>query len=217
MATEQAPQPGNDNKKETRVFQIELRDLDLSVPEGAADGVKAESRTVVGYAAKFNTNSEDMGFIEIIEPGAFAEAIPNSDIRALFNHDPNIIFARANNGKGTLTVEEDSVGLRYQFDVPDTSFGNDFLVSLKRGDITQSSFSFSVKEQAWESVKLENGDYQYTRRIKKVERLYDVSPVTYPAYVDTEVAIRSLNTIKEIPPAGEPGWAEYIDALKTTL
>lgn len=179
-------QQGNlPDNAERRVFLIELRAPD-STP---SDIAPVQSRTVSGYAAKFNSNSEDMGFIEVIEPGAFAEAIPKSDIRALFNHNPDHVLARS--ASGTLQVSEDSVGLRYEFQLPDTTIGNDLLVMLQRGDVSQSSFAFSVKDQAWETKKLPSGESQYTRRIKKVERLFDVSPVTYPAYADTSVAMRS--------------------------
>lgn len=185
------PQPDG---LERRVFIIEMR-----AAESEAD---ADQRTTVsGYAALFNSPSEDMGFIEIIEPGAFTEAIPTSDIRALFNHDPNLILART--ASGTLKVEEDSIGLRYEFQIPGTTFGNDFRIMLQRGDVNQSSFAFSVKEQAWETKKLENGELQYTRRIKKVSSLYDVSPVTYPAYADTTVALRSKPTEPEQFPTEE--------------
>lgn len=170
---------------ERRVFTIEMR----AAPDGD-DGDKRS--TVTGYAALFNSPSEDMGFIEIIEPGAFSEAIATSDVRALFNHDPNLILART--ASGTLKVWEDDRGLRYEFTLPDTTFGNDFRVMLERGDVSQSSFAFSVKEQAWETKKMANGELQYTRRVKKVERLFDVSPVTYPAYAETEVALRSIPT-----------------------
>jgi HK97 family phage prohead protease len=171
---------------ERRVFSIAMRADDLSAGEGS----EQERRTVSGYAALFNSPSEDMGFIEVIEPGAFREAIPTSDIRALFNHDPNLILART--ASGTLRVMEDEKGLRYEFLIPETTFGNDFRIMLQRGDVSQSSFAFSVKEQAWETKKDEAGNIQYTRRIKKVERIWDVSPVTYPAYADTSVALRSM-------------------------
>jgi HK97 family phage prohead protease len=173
-----ATQPPKDIEK--RVFHIELR----------ADDADAERRTVTGYAAVFNSPSEDMGFVEYIEPGAFRDALKTSDVRALFNHDPNYILART--ASGTLKLEEDKKGLRYEFEAPATTFGNDFLTMLRRGDISQSSFGFTVAEQAWEEKRTPDGDTQYIRRIKKVERLYDVSPVTYPAYPDTEVALRSM-------------------------
>jgi HK97 family phage prohead protease len=199
-----------DNKvpeQEKRVFTIQMR---------ASDSGEAgdESRTVTGYAAKFNSPSEDMGFVEFIEPGAFAEALENSDVRCLFNHDPNLILART--ASGTLKLTEDEVGLRYEFDIPETTFGNDFRTMLKRGDISQSSFSFTVREQVWEEDIKPDGSYSYSRRIKKVERLYDVSPVTYPAYPDTDVALRAMPTHTDTPP-GESGWDEYIEACKVAL
>ncbi|HMU75402.1 MAG TPA: HK97 family phage prohead protease [Elusimicrobiota bacterium] len=188
------PQPEGTEK---RVFHIQFRDA-----AAPAEGDDPARRTVSGYAAVFNSPSEDIGFIEIIEPGAFRDAIAVSDVRALFNHDPNLILART--ASGTLRIQEDDKGLRYEFDIPDTTFGNDFRVMLQRGDVSQSSFSFTVKEQAWEYKKLENGDVQYTRRVKKVERLYDVSPVTYPAYPDTEVALRSLQATQKPEEQPEP-------------
>lgn len=181
---------------EKRVFTIEMR--------AAAEGEAAdERRTVSGYAAVFNSPSEDIGFIEYIEPGAFREAIGKSDVRALFNHDPNLILART--ASGTLKISEDDKGLRYEFQIPGTTFGNDFRIMLDRGDVSQSSFSFTVKEQEWETKKDTSGNTIYTRRIKKVDRLFDVSPVTYPAYPDTDVALRSLDQSKqsETPPTTE--------------
>jgi len=198
---------------EKRTFTIQLR------AAGPGDPVD-ESRNVTGYAAIFNSASEDMGFIEIIEPGAFTNAIPKSDVRALFNHDPNYILART--ASGTLQLEEDEVGLKYRFEIPNTTFGNDFKVMLERGDVNQSSFAFSVKEQSWETLKLESGEIQYTRRIKEVDWLYDVSPVTYPAYADTTVALRSMPTEgnSDTPPeepAPEPSRkTRLIEAMERT-
>lgn len=191
MEIKQAAQPKPEGL-EKRVFSMEMR--------AAADGEGDKQRTVSGYAAVFNSPSEDMGFIEYIEPGAFREAIAASDVRALFNHDPNYVLART--ASGTLTIEEDEKGLRYEFQIPGTTFGNDFAVMLSRGDVSQSSFAFTVKDEAWEKEKKADGSFAYTRRIKKVDRLYDVSAVTYPAYPDTEVALRSLQ--KALPPPAPP-------------
>jgi HK97 family phage prohead protease len=185
---------------EKRVFHIELR----------ADDADAERRTVTGYAAVFNSPSEDMGFIEYIEPGAFRDALKTSDVRALFNHDPNYILART--ASGTLRLEEDGKGLRYQFDAPATTFGNDFLTMLRRGDISQSSFGFTVGEQAWEEKRAADGSTQHIRRIKKIDRLFDVSPVTYPAYPDTEVALRAMSG-----DMGSKGSAPDVDAAVKSL
>ena len=160
--------------------------IEKRVAEIRMEATEKESRKIVGYAAVFNKDSEDLGgFVERIAPGAFTEAIGTSDVRALFNHDQNLILAR--NTSGTLELIEDETGLRYEFDAPDTTFGNDLLEMIKRGDVNQSSFGFTVKSETWE----ERNNYVY-RTINKVERLYDVSPVTFPAYPDASVAVRSM-------------------------
>ena len=149
---------------------------------------------VRGYAAKFKTRSEDLGgFIETIEPGAF-DGVLGDDVRALFNHDANLILARSRAGKGTLRLFVDETGLGYEFEAPDTQAGRDLLVSLRRGDVDQSSFAFTVAKDGDRWVE-ENG--VVTRTIKKVARLYDVSPVTYPAYTDTSVAARGLEEFRK--------------------
>ena len=182
--------------RESRLLSapIELR----AATEGAAGNI------VFGYAAKFGLRSQNLGtedyqFYEIIEPGAFDDVL-NDDVRALFNHEPEFILARSKNGAGTLTLAVDATGLTYQFEAPDTQTGRDLLVSLGRGDIDQSSFSFSVTKdgQSWVETKEGDGPTIITRTITKFSRLYDVSPVTYPAYEDTEVDCRSLEAaIKE--------------------
>lgn len=141
---------------------------------------------ISGYAAVFHAMSEDLGgFREVILPGAFDEALKASDIRALFNHDPSQIVARTKNG--TLSVWEDDKGLRYEF-TPNmkTQAGRDLVELVKRGDVDQSSFAFSMDGgiEEWD----DSGDVP-VRRIVKVGRLYDVSPVTYPAYPATEVQV----------------------------
>jgi len=160
---------------EKRLLTTEFRELD--------------GNNVEGYAALFNTLSEDLGgFKERIAPGAF-EGVENDDIRALMNHDPNLILGRTT--AGTLQVEQDEKGFRYRYSDPETTYSQDLRKSMKRGDVNQSSFAFSVKEDNWEEV-----DDVLIRTIIKFERLYDVSPVTYPAYPDTTVATRSMEMIK---------------------
>lgn len=100
------------------------------------------SRTVVGYALKFNVLSQDLGgFYEKIDSRAL-EGADFSDVVALFNHDNNLILSRT--ASNTLKLTPDSIGLRYEFEAPNTTAGNDLLESIKRGDITGSSFSFIV-------------------------------------------------------------------------
>jgi hypothetical protein len=179
---------------EKRVFQIQYRVADESNEPGEG---KEVSRTVEGYAALFDTTASIGGwFDERIEPGAFKEALKRSDIRALFNHDPNYILARTESG--TLEVKEDKKGLFYRFEAPNTNFGNDFLEMLRRGDISQSSFAFTVNKQRWEEEK-RGDEIKYTRVIEEVEQVYDVAPVTYPAYAETTVSARSKATELQKP------------------
>lgn len=187
-------------EKEIRVNQSSLQ-IRMSVK------AEEESRTIRGYAAKFETMSEPLmsrdskyKFRETIARGAFDGAVMD-DVRALFNHDNNIVLARSRNGKGTLQLGVDEVGLWYEFDAPNTTHGNDLLESVRRGDIDQSSFAFVIDDDGatWET----RGDYEadtdvtHTRTIKKIKRIYDVSPVTEPAYADTSVAVRSLEKLCE--------------------
>lgn len=148
----------------------------------------SESRSIRGYAALYGVRSEFMGFFEEIKPGAFEDAISKSDIRCLFNHDPNFILGRTPN---TLRVWADERGLGYEVDLPDTMLGDTVLSAVRRGDIRQSSFAFTVKEDDW--TEIEKG--VWLRQIISVDALYDVSPVTYPAYPDTTVASRSLSAL----------------------
>jgi len=167
-------------KIERRVFtadQCELRN---------DDGVS----TVKGHGAVFNRESEDLGgFIEVIAPGAFDDVL-DDDVRALWNHDANHILGRT--VSGTLRLSVDESGLAYEIDMPDTQLARDLAVSMERGDVTQSSFAFTVADDDWEEYP---GGYK--RTINKIGRLYDVSPVTYPAYPDADAGLRSLEKIKE--------------------
>jgi len=152
----------------------------------------SENREVVGYASVFRDSegntalSENLGgFREKIDPKAFDGVLEN-DVRALFNHDPNYILGRTTSG--TLNLSVDERGLKYNFTAPDTSYGRDLMVSLERGDVSQSSFGFIVEEDSWD----EDADGRTIRTIKKVGRLLDISPVTYPAYPDAEAGKRSF-------------------------
>ena len=153
------------------------------------DRKKGEKPKIIGHAAVFNSPTVIKGFfrdfIEEIAPGAFEESIKEDDIRGLFNHDPNLVLGR--NKAGTLDLEEDKTGLRYEIDPPETSAGNDTLISIERGDISGSSFGFNVLEQTWELS--EDDDVLDKRTLVKV-KLWDVSPVTFPAFDDTDVAVR---------------------------
>lgn len=142
---------------------------------------------IAGHAAVFNTEATIGGFFrEQIAPGAFATAIKEDDVRALFNHNADLVLGRTTSG--TLTLSEDETGLRYEVDPPDTQWARDLMVSVKRGDISQSSFGFQVVREEWTTP--ENRAELPLRTILEA-RLFDVSPVTYPAYEETSAEARS--------------------------
>ncbi len=188
--------------KTPTIQERESRFLSASVELRAADEADKPSK-VFGYAAKFdrtsgNLGSEDYQFFEVIKPGAFDDVLKD-DVRALLNHESSAILARSKGGEGSLEIGVDATGLWYEFEAPDTQVGRDLVTSLERGDIDQSSFSFQVDRdgQDWQETSEGDGPNIVTRTINKVKRLFDVSPVTYPAYPDATVALRSLEQFKE--------------------
>ena len=149
-----------------------------------------EARTITGYAAIYNSDSEDLGgFIERMAPGSFDGRLQD-DVRVLFNHDNNLVLGRTISGTATLEVDEK--GLRYTCQLPDTSYARDHIELMERGDVTQSSFAFTIEDESWE----ERADGMLIRTVKKVGQLYDVSPVTYPAYKDSTSALRTSAPIE---------------------
>ena len=170
-------------------MEKELRYIDNSEIRASQD-----SREVDGYALLFNVTSRNLGgFVERIEPQAADGVIENSDIMAVLNHDSSRgILARSRFGVGSLILSVDEKGLRYTFDAPKTALDDECLEYLRRGDITQSSFAFTVAEDSW--AKQEDGSY--IRTIKKFDRLFDVSPVFEPAYFGTDVKCRSFEDFK---------------------
>jgi uncharacterized protein len=177
-------------------MQIELRYLSTTGPDGAGLLVKEDSgkRTIQGYASVFNSLSQDIGggkreLREIIRPGAFAPLLARGvDVRGLIDHDPSKILGRTKSG--TLRLEEDSRGLRFEIDPPDTQTARDLMCSLQRGDVDGASFAFTVAPGG-ESFRSENGCY--IREIRAMGSLEDVSVVTYPVYPASEAALRSLS------------------------
>lgn len=166
--------------KERRTFSqpIELRN-------------EGEVAKIEGYAAVFDSDSEVMWgeWTERIAKGAF-DNTDMSDVRALFNHDPNFVLGRTTNN--TLTLSIDERGLKYSITPPDTQWARDLTESIRRGDISQSSFGFTIEpgETQWD-FDVEPA----VRYVKKIQRLFDVSPVTYPAYTETEVSARSRDAM----------------------
>lgn len=185
---------------------------DLERRNVALEGLRVETRAkgdkqvriIRGHAAVFGQLSEDLGgFREQIAPGAFADAIKTDDVRALWNHNPDYVLGR--NMSGTLTMTEDARGLAIEIEPPDTQWARDLLVSMDRGDVNQMSFGFSVRPNGQDWAKDDAG--QVVRTLKRV-RLFDVSPVTYPAYPQTDVAARSLQSWQDNSPEAQAAAAQ---------
>lgn len=172
---------------ERRAFpvKVEIRSDDTGPPR------------LTGYAAIFNSLSEDLGgFREKIKPGAFTNSIKTSDIRALWNHNPDYVLGR--NKAGTLTLEEDERGLRIEIIPPETIWAKDLMESIRRGDVDQMSFGFRTKKDEWDESNPKN----IIRTLIEVE-LFDVSPVTYPAYPATSIGVRTAEEIFEARAAAQ--------------
>lgn len=160
----------------------------ISNPELRVD---KESRIVEGYGVVFESQSEDLGFYETIHRGAITtDTINESDIFCRFNHDDNKILARSKNGKGSLCLEVDDRGVKYRFEAPKTALGDELLEYLERGDITASSFAFTIDPTDKGAEKWSNRNGKLYRDIYKINRLYDVAPVFQPAYEATSCSKR---------------------------
>lgn len=162
----------------------------------AADG----SEELVGYAAVFNRYSQDMGgWVEMVAPGAFAQTITQADIYGLFNHNPDAILGLNTAEPPTMRLEEDVTGLRYEVDLDSDPTAEVVRAKVKRGELRGSSFGFMTLESEWSVT-----EQDMPLRVLKSVRLFDVGPVTYPAYlatqeVNAQVALRSLADITGAP------------------
>lgn len=174
---------------------------------------------LTGYAALFNSKSKDLGgFVEEIAPGAFTRSLKdNADVKATFNHDANMILGRTKSG--TLTLEQDERGLKWRCMLdPEQRMHRDLHASVKRGDIDECSFAFTVTKdnQEWRAEQVGENDWQAVRRLVDVD-LIDVSAVTYPAYNGTSVDARCLfpdGEVVEIRSAIEGLKAQRAEAAK---
>ena len=202
--------------KELRI----LRSLPVLKREGSKN-------LIVGYAARFNEWSHDLGgFRERIAPGAFSEALKDTNILGLYNHNPDHLLGR--NGAGTMKTWEDSEGLMYEIDADvEQQFVSDLLRKLERKDLFGSSFSFRLRydDTTWEWQEEEGSEELPSRTILRVEKIYDVGPVTQPAYPTTTTGIRSPENILQefrdlhnsnMPKTGAT-WADDLQRLERLL
>ncbi|MBF1400184.1 phage major capsid protein [Prevotella histicola] len=161
--------------------------------------VNQDSRTVEGYAVVFNSQSEDLGFYETINPAAITEEVlMRSDVFCLFNHDQDKVLARSKYGTGSLQLQLDEQGLKYTFTAPNTDLGDELLEYLRRGDIDSSSFAFTVSTDEGSEVWTTGTDGRQYREILKIDELHDVSPVWNPAYSSTSVSQRTLDKLNQL-------------------
>lgn len=153
---------------------------------------EGEPTKIVGYAARFNELSSQLGFFkEKIAPGAFAAVVEENDVRALFNHNEDHVLGRTS--AGTLKLYEDEFGLRYEI-LADTeqTFVSDLLKRIERGDVRESSFGFILGDDEWNDEASPP-----VRTILSVSRLFDVGPVTFPAYPTATANVRSAREVFE--------------------
>lgn len=174
--------------------QVEVRCLAADLRIESRE--QADSRTITGYAAKFESWSEPIlgWFKEKIARSAF-EGCDLSDVIMCFNHNVDNILARTTSG--TLTLSTDDVGLRFSFDAPNTTRGNDMLELVRRGDINKCSFKFIVETDEWRYADDKNKLEYDERTIIKFAAIKDVALVVFPAYKDTEASVRHLEERKQ--------------------
>lgn len=179
-------------ERETRVFSFE------GVQVRAAEG--DQPAQIAGYAAVYDRESVDLGgFVEVIEPGFFSGVL-GGDTRSLWNHNSDMPLGRTTNG--TLLLSDDETGLHTVTTPPDTSWGRDALISIGRGDVNQMSFAFTVYAEGERWYRREDG--RVVRRLLAggCRELYDISPVTYPAYEATVVAVRTREQAAKVSGQG---------------
>ena len=166
-------------KRERRFYMVpEIRTVD------------GDSPTIAGYAAVFNKPTEIHPKLrEQVASGAFQDSIQSDDVRALWSHNPDMPLGRTQNN--TLRLFEDDIGLGFQLELPDTQIGRDAFTSIKRGDVTGMSFGFSVVADKWERGQ---GAEPHMRTLEKV-KLFEVSPVAFPAYEATKVSARDAESL----------------------
>lgn len=159
--------------------------MELEIRSGSS--LQTSQGKLTGYAAVFNKPSHDLGgFREIIKPGAFKRTLADSShVTALNNHNADQVLGRV--GSGTLRLEEDDNGLRFELDLPATSYARDLSALVERGDVAGCSFSFRVRPggELWEDS---NGE---TLRTLTALDLGEITITASPAYPDTSVAKRN--------------------------
>lgn len=173
-------------EKNIRTHSAELRKVD-----------GGNGRMVEGVAIVFDKPSQPLGdgIIEYIDRSAVTQDVINkSDVFCYLDHDHGRgVLARSRYGKGTLKLDLEDDGLHYSFEAPKTQLGDELLNYLQRGEIYTSSFAFTIAEDKY----FRDDQDRLIRHVTKINRLYDVSPVFEPAYLDTSCSLRKLQDIEK--------------------
>ena len=175
------------------VRRIHVDKLEVRTIEGT------ENRVVGGYVNKFNQQSSLMRdmwgdeFVEVISESAFNKTLETKLQKALWNHNTDLVLGSVS--AGTLNLFVDGIGLRCEITLPNTTWGNDAYESIQRGDVDGMSFGFRCVEDMWSKTQYEDREI-YKRTILEVE-LFEVSPCVFPAYPDSQINCRSLESFKE--------------------
>ena len=180
-------------------IQRELRYMPFENWEVREEGEQAPR--LEGHASVFDQETEIFGlWREKVAPGAFKKTIKEHDIRALWNHNTDMVLGR--NKAKTLELSEDTKGLRTVIHPPDTQVGRDAVTSIKRGDVTQMSIAFETIKQEW---YIPEDKRELPLRTLREAKLYDVSPVTFPAFEGTSISARGEGVLPdgEIDPLEE--------------
>lgn len=194
----------------SKIENLERRNYAFSVTVTGEE----DKRSVEGYALLFDTPSDGLSFTEIIERNALDGVIAKSNVFALLNHDSERgILARSKNGEGTLTLTVDDKGLKYRFEAPRTALGDELLEYLRRGEISESSFAFTVAKETWDY----RDDGSWKRTIHQIDRLFDVSPVFDAAYSATSVCLRGKEQAEAELKVRETRQSETLESYYTTI
>jgi HK97 family phage prohead protease len=174
-------------------------------PESAEMRAEGDGMSFTGYAIRYGVKSEPLPFREVIAPGAVTRSLRSrNEIKAFVNHDTNLVLGSTR--AGTLRLAEDERGVRSDIDLPDTTYGRDLSISVKRGDVSGMSFGFSVVKDKWSE--------DYSERTIHELRLHEVSVVTgFPAYTQTSAAVRALPLLAQRTGVDIDALAEAFDAL----
>ncbi|KMZ43978.1 peptidase U35 [Bacillus sp. FJAT-27238] len=171
--------------------KMEVRYLPVESIEFRSTGEDGSTNTISGYVVKFNQRSQLIWgeFYEKVAKGAFARSLSENVIKALWNHRSDFVLGSTKNQ--TLRLWEDHIGLRFECDLPNSTWGKDAAESIQRGDVDGMSFGFGVRKDSFTYLKDED---VYERTLIDID-LREVSPTPFPAYPDSEVSQRSIDQL----------------------